>query len=107
MGIITDMGRKFINKFIGGDSSPPVVEASDSQDKYKKPKIRGKALTRNQMKTLIENGLDKDEVELYLLHKTSFVQEGAEKRLNQSCNKVEVWTLVHRATGELRGVYIK
>lgn len=77
------------------------------QNESNKPKVRGKALTRGQQKTLIENGFPKDEIDDYLLHRTSFVQEGSDKRLNQSSNKVAKWTLIHRDTGELREVYVK
>jgi hypothetical protein len=72
----------------------------------KNTKIRGKSPTLRQKKILIKNGLSNDEVELYLIQKTSFVQEGDKRRLNQFINKVEKWTLIHRETGELKEVYI-
>lgn len=105
MGIITDIGMKFISKF-GTNDTTNKSGNNINVDEPKKPKIRGKALNRAQQKTLIQNGVSKDEIELYLLYKTSFAQEGADKRLNQSSNKVAIWTLIHRNTGELREVYI-
>lgn len=69
-------------------------------------RARGKRLKVNQKKTLVENGLSQAEVEFYLLQKTSFVQEGNDRRLQKSTNKVEVWTLINPVTGELKEVYI-
>lgn len=92
-----------INVSIGNNT----LEHSNFQNKIKKSKIRGKALTFNQKKILMRNGLEAEEVDFYLIQKISFLQEGSEKRLNKSNNKVEQWTLIHRDTGELRGVYIK
>ena len=72
----------------------------------KKSKIRGKVPTRSQRQILVDNGVSEKEQELYLIQKIALVQEGKDKRLNQSSNKVENWTLVHRETGELKEVYI-
>ena len=85
-------------------SSPEEVNIKEASKKN--TRIRGKLLNRTQRKTLLNNGMTNEEIELFLILKSEFVQQGPSKRLNQSSKKAEKWTLMNRDTGELKEVYI-
>jgi hypothetical protein len=92
--------KNIINDSISEEHPTPI-------NKIKKNKIRGKVPSRTQHQILVSNGMTDNEIASYLIQKITLVQEGKDKRLNQSSNKVENWTLVHRETGELKEVYIR
>lgn len=92
------------NQALSGLGVPSELLAGEKPKKN--TRIRGKLLNRTQRKTLLNNGMTNEEIELFLILKTEFVQQGPSKRLNQSSKKAEKWTLMNRDTGELKEVYI-
>lgn len=68
-------------------------------------KIRGKNLTVNQKKMLVQNHIiDPDN---YLYVKMETINLGSSKRLSQGCPKVEIMVVIHRNTGVVERIPVK